>query len=146
MTNAGGNRNTGPDGRETGAYSVFFGLFTLSCSFSCRSLLFFCYDLFLRDVQNIVQQQARSHGTGRDRRGNGPIGTHSVVFCILLSLLSLFVLHTSSSFSIICVRHQEGRSRAVRDVIGPTPAVTTTLDGTAGQVGGGREEEVEGWG
>ena len=75
-----------------------------------------------------------------------PTGTHSVVFCILLSLLSLFVLHASSSFSIIYVRHQEGWGRAVQDVIEPTPAVTTMLDGTAGQVGGGREEEVEGWG
>ena len=85
--------------------------------------------------------------TGQDEGGgNGPTGTHSVVFCIFVSLLSLFILHTSSSFSIIYVRHQEGRSRAVRDVIGPTPAATTTLDGTAGQVGGGREEEVEGWG
>ena len=78
--------------------------------------------------------------------GNGPTGTHSVVFCILLSLLSVFVLQTSSLFSIIYVRHQEGQSGAVWGAIGPTPAVTTTLDGTAGQVGGGREEEVEGWG
>ena len=31
----------------------------------------------------------------------------------------------------------------MRDAIGPTPAVTATLDETAGQVGDGREEEVE---
>ena len=34
----------------------------------------------------------------------------------------------------------------MRGVIGPTRAVTATLDGTVGQVGGaGREEEVEEW-
>ena len=66
--------------------------------------------------------------------GNGPTGTHSFIFCIRRSLLSLFNLCTSSSFSIIYVRHQEGKSRAVRDVIGPTRAVTATMDGTAGQL------------
>ena len=46
----------------------FLSLSTLSCSSSYLTLLFFCRDLFLRDVQNIVKQQARSHETGRDQR------------------------------------------------------------------------------
>ena len=70
VTNAGGDRNTGQDGSATGAYFVvfFFSLSSLLCSSSHLTLLRFYNDLFLCDVQNTVQKQARSHWTGRDRR------------------------------------------------------------------------------
>ena len=139
-------------------YSVVFSLLSLlSFIIIILTLLLLRSSLFVFCTKySTVQQQTRRGRTGHDvgakqhrtGRGGGQRADRYAFcfFCIFDSLLSLFILHTSSSFAIIYVRHQEGRSRAVRDVIGPTPAVTTTLDGTAGQVGGGREEKVERWG
>ena len=78
MANTGGHRETMPDRRATGTHSVvlFFSLSSLLYSPYYLALLFFYNDLFLRDVQNIVQQQARRHRNGTDavamRDGTGP--------------------------------------------------------------------------
>ena len=131
-------------------YSTFSTLFYFSSSHSS----FFYDHLFLRYVQSIVQQQRRRGGMGRERRGckatqdrtgrGGGVGADEHIFCCFFSTFStLLYYYYSHSYSPTIM---EGRSRAVRDVIRPTPVVTTTLDGTAGQVGDGWEEEVEGWG
>ena len=70
MSWAGGNRNMGPDGKATGAYSVvvvFQSNYSLLFFFLPYSSLLLPLSL-LRDVQYIVQQQARRHETGQDQR------------------------------------------------------------------------------
>ena len=81
VTNAGSDRNTGLDGRATGAYFVFF--------FGSSSLLY-CSSY----VQNIVKQQARRHGTyvgSNAGRNQGATGMSSVVFLCSFSSTLLFL-------------------------------------------------------
>ena len=53
----------------------------------------------------------------RQQRGadGGTAGTHSVVFCVLLSLSTLLFM-----FSPIYILQKAGRNRAERDLTGPT--------------------------
>ena len=151
MKNAGGNRNTGWNG---GGVLLFVLYFLYSPLFLFFSLFFFLRSsLFtLCTKYSTAAETTGRDGTGATRvqsntgqdRTRGGVGADEHIFCCFFSTFStlLYYYYSHSSSPTI----MEGRSRAVRDVIRPTPAVTTTLDGTAGQVGGGWEEEVEGWG